>query len=146
MSISYSVMNMNTPDDLGQVVTKDIPLLKGLLRNCCCRTPRQWPGLVDYSPKYQTSTLFFIVFANAPRYSGAFEQEDMFQVIDSAFYGGAQVLLFTPDGSKLVQYHYYYGFIIYNFDRCRLDQQPCKSTLTSQIRHLGRAGYGSIGQ
>jgi hypothetical protein len=120
IGLNYSVIDMDTPDHLGKVVTKDQNLLyNGLYEVAAAVRHGNGRDWWIVAPNAKTSSPILYRFLLTPNgIQGPFEQQNVFQVIDSAFYGGAQILLFTPDGSKLIQYHYYYGFIVYDFDRC----------------------------
>lgn len=120
ISFLHTVIDTNTPDGLGAVIEKDKPLLTGEYYEPAAAVRhgngRDWWILI---PTAKTSTPVLYRFLLTPEgLLGPWPQENAFEVIDSLFYGGAQILIFTPDGSKIIQYHYYYGFIVYDFDRC----------------------------
>lgn len=135
-SLQYGVIDMDTPDGLGEVVKKDVPLLKDGYYEVAAATRhgngRDW-WIVAPSAKTSDPALYrFLLTPDGMQ--GPAEQKHALEVIDSAFYGGAQILLFTPDGSKLIQYHIYYGFIMYDFDRCTgLISNPVK--VLSPVRY-----------
>ena len=120
IGLNYSVIDMNTPDQLGIVIEKDRHLLDSGLYEVAAAVQhangRDW-WIV--APNAKTANPILYRFLLTPDgIQGPFEQQNAYEVIDSTTYGGGQVLLFTPDGSKLLQYHIYYGFIVYDFDRC----------------------------
>ncbi|MCS6930070.1 MAG: T9SS type A sorting domain-containing protein [Saprospiraceae bacterium] len=120
ISFLHTVIDMNTPDGLGEVREKDVPLLKGGYYEPAAAVRhgngRDWWIVI---PTAKTSTPVLYRFLLTPAgVSGPWAQENAFELVDSLFYGGAQILIFTPDGSKMIHYHYYYGFIVYDFDRC----------------------------
>lgn len=120
ISLLHTLIDMNTPDGLGKATEKDVPLLAGETYEPAAAVRhgngRDWWIVL---PNAQTSKPVLYRYLLTPEgLSGPYLQEGAFQVIDSLFYGGAQVLTFTPDGKKLIQYHIYYGFIAYDFDRC----------------------------
>ncbi len=111
---------MNTPDGLGKVVKKDLPLLKdGFFEVAAAVRHGNGRDWWIVAPNAKTANPVLYRFLLTPEgIQGPYEQKNAYEVIDSTFYGGGQILLFTPDGSKLLQYHIYYGFIVYDFDRC----------------------------
>ncbi|MEZ4941096.1 MAG: T9SS type A sorting domain-containing protein [Saprospiraceae bacterium] len=111
---------MDTPDKLGVVVEKDVPLLEnGLFEVAAAARHGNGRDWWIVAPNAKTANPKLYRFLLTPDgIQGPFEQKNAYEVIDSTSYGGGQILLFTPDGSKLIQYHIYYGFIIYDFDRC----------------------------
>jgi hypothetical protein len=120
ISLLRTVVDMDTPDGLGKATEKDVPLLAGETYEPAAAVRhgngRDWWIVL---PNAQTSKPVLYRYLLTPEgLLGPYLQEGAFQVIDSLFYGGAQVLTFTPDGKKLIQYHIYYGFIAYDFDRC----------------------------
>jgi hypothetical protein len=120
IALLHTVVDMDTPDGLGKVEQKNVPLLQNDHYEPAAAVRhgngRDWWIVI---PNAKTSNPVLYRFLLTPEgLSGPYLQEGAFQVIDSLFYGGAQVLTFTPDGKKLIQYHIYYGFIAYDFDRC----------------------------
>lgn len=120
MALHHTTISTDTSYDLGMVMEKDRPLVSGEHFQPAAAVRhgngRDWWIII---PTARTSSPVVYRFLLTPEgVSGPWLQKDIFEVIDSSFYGGAYVLIFTPDGSKLIQYHIYYGFIVYDFDRC----------------------------
>jgi hypothetical protein len=106
---------MDTPDDLGIVISKDVFLVKGYLSDMLTAVRhgngRDWWIVqpLDSSDKY-------LVFLLSPTGTSGPDTIHSGQLWDYRGYNGQAV--FSPDGSKYVRANPYNGVHILGFDRC----------------------------
>lgn len=113
-------VDMNTPDGLGRATSKNVPLLpEGAYEfSAAVRhgNGRDWWVVVISKQGAEQRLIRFLLTPSG--LEGPFEQTGVVGMTDSNFHGGWQLLQFTPDGKKMIQYNISYGFIVYDFDRC----------------------------